>query len=109
MQFLQQLQQAFGYRAGVFQKVGQRQLYPLALKYSAEPSRHRVLLCGNSLHNLHPIAGQGFNLALRDIAAQLARLHERPPRGSAKWSASSVKNLLDRIELPAALLGRQSP
>ncbi|RVU35632.1 2-octaprenyl-6-methoxyphenyl hydroxylase [Rheinheimera riviphila] len=68
-QFLQQLQQAFGYRAGVFQKVGQRQLYPLTLKYSAEPSRHRVLLCGNSLHNLHPIAGQGFNLALRDIAA----------------------------------------
>jgi 2-octaprenyl-6-methoxyphenol hydroxylase len=68
-QFLQQLQQAFGYRAGVFQKVGQRQLYPLALKYSAEPSKHRVLLCGNSLHNLHPIAGQGFNLALRDIAA----------------------------------------
>lgn len=67
--FLQQLQQAFGYRAGVFQKAGQRQLYPLSLKYSAEPSRHRVLLCGNSLHNLHPIAGQGFNLALRDIAA----------------------------------------
>jgi 2-octaprenyl-6-methoxyphenol hydroxylase len=68
-QFLQQLQQAFGYRAGVFQKVGQRQLYPLMLKYSTEPARHRVLLCGNSLHNLHPIAGQGFNLALRDIAA----------------------------------------
>lgn len=68
-QFLQQLQQAFGYRAGVFQKVGQRQLYPLMLKYSVEPARHRVLLCGNSLHNLHPIAGQGFNLALRDIAA----------------------------------------
>lgn len=68
-QFLAQLQQAFGYRAGVFAKVGQRQLYPLALKYSAEPARHRVLLCGNSLHNLHPIAGQGFNLALRDIAA----------------------------------------
>ncbi len=68
-QFLQALQQAFGYRAGVFEKVGQRQLYPLALKYSAEPAKHRLLLCGNSLHNLHPIAGQGFNLALRDIAA----------------------------------------
>lgn len=68
-QFLQSLQQAFGYRAGVFAKVGQRQLYPLALKYSAEATKHRLLLCGNSLHNLHPIAGQGFNLALRDIAA----------------------------------------
>jgi 2-octaprenyl-6-methoxyphenol hydroxylase len=68
-QFLQSLQQAFGYRAGVFAKVGQRQLYPLALKYSSEATKHRLLLCGNSLHNLHPIAGQGFNLALRDIAA----------------------------------------
>ena len=68
-QFLEALQQAFGYRAGVFTQVGQRQLYPLTLKYSAEAAKHRVLLCGNSLHNLHPIAGQGFNLALRDIAA----------------------------------------
>lgn len=67
--FLAQLQQAFGYSAGVFTSVGQRQLYPLSLKYCAEVARHRILLCGNSLHNLHPIAGQGFNLALRDIAA----------------------------------------
>ena len=36
------------------------------------------------------------DLSLRDIASQLERLHERTPRGSAKWSASSVKNLLDR-------------
>lgn len=36
------------------------------------------------------------NLSLRDIAVQLERLHERTPRGSAKWAASSVKNLLDR-------------
>jgi hypothetical protein len=36
------------------------------------------------------------DLSLRDIAGQLERLHERTPRGSAKWSASSVKNLLDR-------------
>ncbi|MBU2178999.1 MAG: 2-octaprenyl-6-methoxyphenyl hydroxylase [Gammaproteobacteria bacterium] len=68
-EFLQALQQAFGYRAGVLQSVGQRQVYPLLLKYCAEPSAHRLLLCGNSLHNLHPIAGQGFNLALRDIVA----------------------------------------
>ncbi|TJV07821.1 MAG: recombinase family protein, partial [Mesorhizobium sp.] len=49
------------------------------------------------------------DLSLRDIAGQLERLHERTPRGSAKWSASSVKNLLDRArrlglvaELPAS-------
>lgn len=68
-EFLAALQQAFGYSAGIFSAAGQRRLYPLTLKYSTEAARHRVLLCGNSLHNLHPIAGQGFNLALRDIAA----------------------------------------
>jgi hypothetical protein len=38
------------------------------------------------------------DLTLRDVAAQLERLHERTPRGGAKWSASSVKNLLDRAK-----------
>lgn len=68
-EFLARLQQAFGYRAGVLHSVGSRVSYPLTLKFSEQASKHRLLLCGNSLHNLHPIAGQGFNLALRDIAA----------------------------------------
>jgi 2-octaprenyl-6-methoxyphenol hydroxylase len=68
-EFLAELQQAFGYRAGVFQSVGERLCYPLALKTAEQASAHRLVLCGNSLHNLHPIAGQGFNLALRDLAA----------------------------------------
>jgi 2-octaprenyl-6-methoxyphenol hydroxylase len=68
-EFLARLQQAFGYRAGVLQSVGSRMSYPLTLKFSEQAGKHRLLLCGNSLHNLHPIAGQGFNLALRDIAA----------------------------------------
>ena len=66
--FLHQVQQAFGYRAGIFTASGSRACYPLSLRLSAEVVRHRVALLGNSLHNLHPIAGQGFNLALRDIA-----------------------------------------
>lgn len=44
------------------------------------------------------ISGSNRDLSLRDIAAQLERLHERTPRGSSKWSASSVKNLLDRAK-----------
>lgn len=79
--FLAALQQAFGYRAGVFQSVGKRVSYPLTLKYSPQASAHRLLLCGNSLHNLHPIAGQGFNLALRDIAAVAALLKGRSDPG----------------------------
>jgi 2-octaprenyl-6-methoxyphenol hydroxylase len=66
-EFLAALQQAAGHRAGVFKTVGQRVVYPLSLKRATEASRHRTLLLGNSLHNLHPIAGQGFNLAIRDI------------------------------------------
>lgn len=77
-EFLAQLQRAFGYSAGIFTAAGQRQLYPLALKYSTEAARHRILLCGNSLHNLHPIAGQGFNLALRDIAAIIGLVAKLP-------------------------------
>jgi len=66
-EFLAALQQAAGHRAGVFKTVGQRVVYPLSLKRATEAARHRTVLLGNSLHNLHPIAGQGFNLAVRDI------------------------------------------
>ena len=74
--FLQQVQQAFGYRAGVFSAVGKRACYPLSLRLTGDIVRHRVALLGNSLHTLHPIAGQGFNLALRDIAQLLQQLRQ---------------------------------
>lgn len=65
--FLAKVQQAFGYRAGVFSGCGKRVAYPLVLRQSPQVVSHRAALLGNSLHSLHPIAGQGFNLALRDI------------------------------------------
>lgn len=76
-EFIAALQQAFGYSAGTFTSVGNRVLYPLKLKTAAKAADHRLVLCGNSLHNLHPIAGQGFNLALRDLDAllQLLAIH----------------------------------
>jgi 2-octaprenyl-6-methoxyphenol hydroxylase len=68
-QFLSRLQERFGYRLGRFVKVGQRHAYPLQLLQSRESVRPRMALIGNAVHTLHPVAGQGFNLGLRDVAA----------------------------------------
>ena len=63
------LQQAFGYRAGRITAMGERASYPLALVKAQEQIRPHVVLLGNAAHSLHPVAGQGFNLALRDATA----------------------------------------
>ena len=66
--FLQALQQRFGFRLGHFTRVGKRSSYPLELMQTDTAIQPRVLLIGNAAHSLHPIAGQGFNLGLRDAA-----------------------------------------
>ncbi|WP_215397291.1 2-octaprenyl-6-methoxyphenyl hydroxylase [Rheinheimera oceanensis] len=76
--FIAQVQQAFGYRAGIFSGAGKRACYPLSLRVSGDIVRHRTALLGNSLHNVHPIAGQGFNLALRDIAELVRQVTAAP-------------------------------
>lgn len=68
-EFLQQLQDRFGFRLGKLGQVGQRNSYPLRLIQADQPIQHRIVLIGNAAHSLHPIAGQGFNLGLRDVAA----------------------------------------
>lgn len=65
--FLARLQQRFGYRLGRFQKVGARACYPLVNSQALEQVRPRFVLIGNAAHTLHPVAGQGFNLGLRDV------------------------------------------
>jgi 2-octaprenyl-6-methoxyphenol hydroxylase len=67
-EFLARLQKRFGYRLGRLERVGNRQAYPLRLIKAKEAVRHRLALVGNAAHTLHPIAGQGFNLGVRDIA-----------------------------------------
>lgn len=66
--FLQQLQHRFGYRLGRFHQVGRRNSYPLKMMQAQEHCRERCLIIGNAAHTVHPIAGQGFNLGLRDVA-----------------------------------------
>jgi len=71
--FLAALQDRFGWRAGRFVRAGRRASYPLQLTRSAEATATRTVLIGNAAQALHPVAGQGFNLGLRD-AAMLAEL-----------------------------------
>jgi 2-octaprenyl-6-methoxyphenol hydroxylase len=67
--FMAELQSQFGYRLGRITKVGERNQYPLALHLPEKLHKNGVLLIGNAAHTLHPIAGQGFNIGLRDVAA----------------------------------------
>ncbi|MEO8223827.1 MAG: 2-octaprenyl-6-methoxyphenyl hydroxylase [Gammaproteobacteria bacterium] len=67
--FLELLQQEFGFRLGRFLRVGARSCYPLELVLADTVTAHRVAVVGNAAHGLHPVAGQGYNLGLRDAAA----------------------------------------
>ncbi|WP_182407374.1 FAD-dependent monooxygenase [Psychrobacter sp. GP33] len=71
--FLQTLQQAFGQRAGTFIKAGRRGAYPLTRVLANKQVQGRCVIMGNAAHTLHPVAGQGFNLCMRDahVLAQM--------------------------------------
>jgi 2-octaprenyl-6-methoxyphenol hydroxylase len=64
---LERLQERFGNRLGKIRKIGERVFYPLGLSTAKEQIRPGLVLLGNVAHTLHPVAGQGLNLALRDI------------------------------------------
>ena len=66
--YLAHLQSTFGTRAGLFSAPTPRKTYPLSKSCLRTPFSHRVLALGNAAHTVHPVAGQGFNLGLRDVA-----------------------------------------
>jgi len=72
--FLDVLQCEFGYRLGKFVSVGKRVFVPLVRIEAASQYAHRLLLMGNAMRLLHPVAGQGYNLAMRDVAQLLVAL-----------------------------------
>ncbi len=77
-EFLAELQQVFGYRLGALTQVGARHLYPLSLVEASEQVRPHLVVLGNAAHSLHPIAGQGYNLSLRDTLALAEALLDSP-------------------------------
>jgi len=76
--FLARLQQAFGWRLGRLEAVGQRHVYPLIAVTAERFATERAVILGNAAHALHPVAGQGLNLALRDVAALAEALGADP-------------------------------
>ena len=75
-ELLARLQRQFGWRLGRLQRLGERVIYPLSLRVAQEQVRPNVVLLGNVAHTLHPVAGQGMNLSLRDIDALVLTLGE---------------------------------
>jgi 2-octaprenyl-6-methoxyphenol hydroxylase len=93
--FLQLLQQRFGFRLGALLKVGRRQLYPLKLIESTQVVRNRVVIVGNAAHTIHPVAGQGFNLALRDVAMLTDLIASTEDAGDSKLLQSYAEQRED--------------
>jgi 2-octaprenyl-6-methoxyphenol hydroxylase len=86
-QFLAELQAAFGWRAGRFRTVGPRSALPLALRYRTPRAMTGEIYVGNAAQTLHPVAGQGLNLGLRDA-----------------WDLASLLRTVPREELPSRAL-----
>lgn len=97
-EFLAALQQAFGYRAGTFVDVSERHAYPLNLSYMPRPIHHRCVFIGNAAQTLHPIAGQGFNLGLRDVVSLLEVLNTALAQGEDIGSAAVTHAYLNARE-----------
>jgi 2-octaprenyl-6-methoxyphenol hydroxylase len=81
--FLAELQAAFGFRLGRLLRVGVRSAYELALSRSERHVAERLAIVGNAAQGLHPIAGQGFNLGLRDAASLAEVLADARANGVA--------------------------
>ncbi len=80
VEFLAELQRRFGFRLGRFIKVGRRAAYPLGLSRAQRTSAPRCAIIGNAAQGLHPVAGMGFNLGLRDVASLAELIAERVGR-----------------------------
>ncbi len=98
-EFLARLQARFGQRLGRFIAVGERQAYPLQLVTAGEQIRSGLVLLGNAAHFLHPVAGQGFNLALRDCAALAETLADAARQGRSPGDLRVLQQYLDNQQL----------
>jgi 2-octaprenyl-6-methoxyphenol hydroxylase len=88
--FRAELQRAFGFRLGRFIEMGRRHAYPLGLTRSRDHAGERLAVIGNAAQALHPIAGQGFNLGLRDAASLAEVIADARGTGEHDAGAAAV-------------------
>ncbi|WP_353572228.1 2-octaprenyl-6-methoxyphenyl hydroxylase [Candidatus Albibeggiatoa sp. nov. BB20] len=88
--FLHTIQQQFGWRAGRFIASEPRFAFPLSLSYSEHLTTQRTIIMGNAAHTLHPVAGQGFNLGLRDVASLAEVINKAWEHGQLDVGLGSV-------------------
>jgi 2-octaprenyl-6-methoxyphenol hydroxylase len=105
-EFLAEVQRRFGFRLGRFLKVGRRAAYPLSITRAERLSAERCVMIGNAAQSLHPVAGMGFNLGLRDVACLAELIAERVRRADfdpgaaqlleeyAAWRASDRRGVI---------------
>lgn len=95
--FLQKLQEAFGYRLGKLQSIKPRFSFPLKQLRVKMPVKQNLLLLGNSAHTLHPIAAQGFNLALYEVASLVDAMLAKEAQ-SAPFGAEDLAKLYEMMQ-----------
>ena len=95
--FLNHLQKIFGYRLGKLKSIGKRYTYPLQMTRAKQQIKQRVILIGNAAHTLHPIAAQGLNLALHEVAVIAENFAQQ------KSENLSLQNLLNNTQEQASV------
>jgi 2-octaprenyl-6-methoxyphenol hydroxylase len=94
--FCHQFQAAFGNRLGKFTLAGKRLMYPLSSLHAAEQIRPHAVLLGNAAHTLHPVAAQGFNLSLRDVAVLAQMVIDAMAAGKNPGALSVLEHYLQQ-------------
>ncbi len=97
--FLDALQKTYGDRAGKFLKTAQRFSYPLSQVLAHRQAVGRVVLMGNAAHTIHPVAGQGFNLCMRDADVLLRYLNQQQAN-NADLGDPEVLKAYEQARLP---------
>lgn len=120
-EFIAEIQQAFGNRLGEFSRVGRRAAYPLALTRANGLTSRRSVVVGNAAHGLHPVAAQGFNLGMRDVAALCDCILDARARGIddpgsaavleeyAEWRGPDQRRVVHFTDSIVKLFGSSAP